>query len=428
MSADRRDGKPGCRLGLAALVLACATAFAGESMDEGVRAYREGRFDAARAAFERAAQEEPDRAAVRFNLGLAHYKLGNYPEARREFLRVRKDAGMRAVAEYHLGLVAARLGQTRRAEAHLRAAASSDSRQLRGLAGKALRRLGGKPDARAPAAYAMVGAGYDDNRNRIARDIEIEGQDRASAYLDAYGMLLYPIPAAADLDLRAVAFRRDYETDDALDQSALQLSLRQNWRPAGWRLTLAAEAEAIGLRDDSLVRSAGLGFEAQRRLGPVTLRARYQPAKVQADRAFDYLDGWRHRGGVSADFNVGEQQWRLGYEIEESSQGYGAEDDVVYGQAPLRQGPVLRWSRALSPRLELDLSAAWRKSRYDDRDVLPDTPRRNDDLLQLGASLAWRLDAAWGLVLDYRFADNHSSDDSYDHRRHTVLAGVEWRY
>lgn len=397
-------------------------------MDDGVRAYREGRFEAAKAAFERAAQEEPDRAAVRFNLGLAHYKLGHYPEARRAFLRVRKDPAMRAVAEYHLGLVAARLGQTRRAETHLRAAASSESRQLRELAASALRRLGGKPEARTPSAYVMIGAGYDDNRNRIAEDIEIDGQDRASAYLDAYGVLHYPVSVARELDLRAVAFRRDYETDDTLDQSALQVSLRQNWRPAGWRLTVAAEGEVIGLRDDSLVHSAGLGFEAQRRLGPATLRARYQPANVRADRDFDYLDGWRHRGGVSADFNVGEQQWRLGYEVEQSSQGYGAEDDVVYGQAPLRQGPVVRWSRALSPRVELDLTAAWRKSRYDAREDLPDTPRRNDDLLQLGASLAWRLDASWGLVLDYRFADNRSSDDSYDHQRHMVLAGFEWRY
>lgn len=397
-------------------------------MDDGVRAYREGRFEAAKAAFERAAQEEPDRAAVRFNLGLAHYKLGHYPEARRAFLRVRKDPAMRAVAEYHLGLVAARLGQTRRAETHLRAAASSESRQLRELAASALRRLGGKPEARTPSAYVMIGAGYDDNRNRIAEDIEIDGQDRASAYLDAYGVLHYPVSVARELDLRAVAFRRDYETDDTLDQSALQVSLRQNWRPAGWRLTVAAEGEVIGLRDDSLVHSAGLGFEAQRRLGPATLRARYQPANVRADRDFDYLDGWRHRGGVSADFNVGEQQWRLGYEVEQSSQGYGAEDDVVYGQAPLRQGPVVRWSRALSPRVELDLTAAWRKSRYDAREDLPDTPRRNDDLLQLGASLAWRLDASWGLVLDYRFADNRSSDDSYDHHRHMVLAGFEWRY
>jgi tetratricopeptide (TPR) repeat protein len=428
MPRPRRYGQKGLRLGLVALLFACAQAFAMTAMDEGVRAYRDGRYEEALAAFERAAREEPERAAVRFNLGLAHYKLGHYPEARREFLRVRKDTSMRAVAEYHLGLVAGRLGQTRRAEAHLRAAASSDSRQLRELAANALRRLGGKPDARSPAAWAMLGAGHDSNRNRIDEDIAIEGQDRESAYVDAWGTLLYPLPVSPELDLRAVAFRRDYETDDTLDQSSVQLSLRQSWRPAGWRLTMAAETEAILLRDDSLVKAAGVGLEAQRRLGPTTLRLRYQPAKVQADSAFDYLDGWRHRGGVTLDFNIGEQQWRLGYEIEESSQGYEAGDDIVYGQAPLRQGPVLRWSHALSPSIELDLSAAWRRSRYEQYDDVFPAPRRNDDLLQGGASLSWQIDRAWGLVLDYRYARNYSSDDTYDHRRQMLLLGVEWRY
>lgn len=427
-SSCLRNGKHGLRLGLAALLFACAPVLAGTAMDEGVRAYRDGRYEEALVAFEQAAREEPERAAVRFNLGLARYKLGHYTEARREFLRVRKDASMRAVAEYHLGLVAGRLGQTRRAEAHLRAAASSESRQLRELAASALRRLGGKPDARTPSAWVMLGAGYDDNRNRIDEDIVIEGQDRESTYVDALGLLVYPVPVRSELDLRAVAFRRDYETDDTLDQSSLQLSLRQSWRPALWRLTLAAESEMILLREDSLVNALGIGLEAQRRLGPATLRLRYQPAKVQADSEFDYLEGWRHRGGVSVDFNIGEQQWRLGYEIEESSQGYEAGDDIVYGQAPLRQGPVLRWSHALSPALELDLSAAWRRSRYEQYDDLFPAPRRNDDLLQGGASLNWQIDPAWGLVLDYRYARNYSSDDTYDHRRQMLLLGFEWRY
>ena len=396
-------------------------------MEDGVAAYRKGDFATALPLFQKAVSEAPDDASARFNLGLTQYRLGQYGVARKNFLRLRSEPGMKAVAEYHLGLVAARLGQNERAAQHLRAAAAGDSQPLRQLARAALAKLGERPDARVPVAYVMGGLGYDDNRNRVAKSVDLPGQDPESVYADIVAQGLYPLPLEGEYDLRATAFHRNYETDDDLDQSSLQLGVRRSWRPGAWRLSVSVESESILLRDRNLVQAVGLGFEGVRRIGESTLRLRYQPAHVYSDSSFDYLDGSRQRALVMQEFNLAGLQWRAGYELEQSAQGDGVQQDVIYGQAPLRHGPFLRLGRSISPSLSADLSASLRRSRYDDDDPLGGD-RRQDDLLQLGASLRFQAGRDWGLLLDYRYSDNRSSIDDYDHDRHTVLIGVEWRY
>jgi len=396
-------------------------------MEQGVAAYRKGDFAAALSHFTQAAAEAPEDASVRFNLGLSQYRLGQYQAARKNFLAIRAAPDMNAIAEYHLGLVAARLGQNERAARHLRAAAAGDSKRLRDLARAALAQLGERPEARVPTAYLMGGLGFDDNRNRVAKSVDLQGQDPESAYVDLVGQGLYPLAWEGEYDLRATAFHRNYETDDELDQSSLQLGFRRSWRPGAWRLSVSAETESILLRDSNLVQSVGLGFEGVRRVGYSSLRLRYQPAHVYADNSFDYLDGSRQRALAMQEFMLAGLQWRVGYELEQSAQGDGVEADVVYGQAPLRHGPFVRAGKTLTPRITSDLSASVRRSRYKDDDPLG-ADRRRDDLLQLGASLRFQAGRSWGLLLDYRFSDNRSNVDDYDHDRHTVMAGIEWRY
>jgi hypothetical protein len=241
------------------------------------------------------------------------------------------------------------------------------------------------------------------------------------------GQGLYPLAWEGEYDVRATAFHRNYETDDELDQSSLQLGFRRSWRPGAWRLSVSAETESILLRDSNLVQSVGLGFEGVRRVGNSSLRLRYQPAHVNADNSFDYLDGSRQRALAMQEFTLAGLQWRVGYELEQSAQGDGVEADVVYGQAPLRHGPFVRAGKTLTPSITSDLSASVRRSRYKDDDPLG-ADRRRDDLLQLGASLRFQAGRSWGLLLDYRFSDNRSNVDDYDHDRHTVMAGIEWRY
>jgi tetratricopeptide (TPR) repeat protein len=395
----------------------------------GVQAYRADDYALALQKFRAARAQQPDSGPVLFNLGLCQYQLRQYAEARRSFLALRRHADLAGVAEYHLGLVAARVGQADRAAMHLRAAASGDAPALRALARRALDLLSDRPVAQVPAAWVLFAAGNDSNRNRLDEDIEIAGRDRASAYTELNAVLQYPLPWRGDLDLRAGAFQRDYTTDDDLDQRSLSLALRNTWRLRPWTLTLAGESEAIELENRGTVSALGVGLQAVRRAGGRTLRLRYQPAHVWADPEVDYLEGTRQRLDVAQEFQWGGLLLGVGYEVEDNDQAGRGIDDTTGTQAPLRHGPYLRLSRALTPRLSLDLNLAYRRGRFDDLD-LPGRPleRRVDELGYVGSALRWRLGRSWGLRLDYRWSDNRSTLDVYDYRRHMLQAGLDWRY
>ncbi len=393
-------------------------------MTEGVDAYRRGDFHAASTAFEAAAASAPNDPAVIFNLSLARYRLGEFAGARVGFEQLLNNDGMRTIAHYHLGLIAAQTNDLAQARALL-ATAAADSGRVGDLARAALGRLGPEAAARPVRAYVMAGLGFDDNRNRLDKSVVITGRDPEAAYTDLVAQALAPLPWQGEYDLIATLYRRDYETDDALDQSSLQLALRKTWQPAGWRLAAALESASILLRDLSLVQSTGLGLEAEHRLGPGTVRLRYQPAQMQAEGDFDYLDGRRQRAMLAHDSNLAGMSVRVGWEYEQSGQADDLEADIIYGQAPHRHGPFLRLSRALRPGLLATARAGLRNSRYDSDDGL--TTDREDDLLQLGLALRLSVPGNVTLLVEYRYQDNQSNVPDYDYDRTTVLAGLEWR-
>jgi tetratricopeptide (TPR) repeat protein len=415
------------------LCLSVASALPAGATDDpfadGVRAYRGRDFAAARELFVQARARQPDSGPVLFNLGLSEYQLGDFAAARRCFLQLRRYPELTAVAEYHLGLVAARVGQFDRAAAHLRAASAGGSAELRRLAQAALQMLSDRPVARVPAAYVLFAAGADSNRNRLDDDVEIPGRDAESAYTELSAVGQYPLRWGKELELRGSAFQRDYGTDDELDQRSLGLSLRNTWRLRPWTFSLAAESETVHLDTRGLVNSLGLGAQAVRRAGGSSLRLRYQPARVWADPDLDYLEGSRQRLDVAQEFQWGGMLFSLGYELEDNSQAARGVEDTTGTQPPLRHGPYLRLSRAFTPRFTADLNLSYRHGRFED----PDLPqlsldRRIDELYYLGSALRWRIGSNWGLRLDYRYADNRSTLEVYDYRRHMLQAGLDWRY
>lgn len=395
-----------------------------DTLQSGIESYRNGDFHTARSAFEAALAASPDDPVVTFNLALTRYRLGDYAAAQAGFRQLRSQPDMRAIADYHLGLIAAQTGDLPTARALLGSVAAEPDR-IGDLARAALGRVAPHRAPKRIRAYVMAGLGYDTNRTRLARSVELSGRDPEAAYSDLVAEALAPLPWRGEYDLRATLFRRDYETDDALDQSALQLSLRKTWRPAEWRLGAALETESILLRDMSLVQSTGVGLEAEHGLGPGILRLRYQPAHVQAEDDFDYLDGPRQRAMLAHDSVLAGMSVRLGWEYEQSDQADDLEADIVYGQAPHRHGPFVRLSRTLRPGLQATARAGLRNSRYDSDDGL--MPDREDDLLQLGLALRLTIPGNVTLLVEYRFQDNQSNAPDYDYDRTTVLAGLEWR-
>jgi len=417
---------------IAALVISLvfSPAVAANALEDGIRAYRAGNLESALQLFSAALAENPADSIARFNRALTLYRLGRYDEARAAFLALRELAlreapDMDMIAEYHLGLVDARQGRRASAASHFERVMRGDNARLATLARAARGRLASEQTP-SPRAFAMLGIGFDDNRNRVNENEEIPGRDPEAAFTDTAGQLLLPLDALRPrYDVLLAGQHRDYMTDDALDQTVIGVALRHALAAGHWRIVLAAETEHTLLRDNSLVNALGVGIEASREQAFGRLRLRYEPAHVSAEGDFDYLDGARHQATIVQELRLGPNALRLGWALEQSSQASEFEEDIIYGQAPRRHGPFVQWDYPLTPRLQLGLRAAWRDSRYETDD--PGTEKRHDELLQLGAILRLQLNESWNLLLDFRRFENHSSVDTYRYDRNTLFAGFEWR-
>ncbi len=98
-------------------VTSVATGQSGDVFEQGVQAYREGRYEQAIELFERANREKPHPALV-YNIGQAHEKLGNVERAIaafREYLRVSPDARDREEVERRIAALMERSAHTHQA-------------------------------------------------------------------------------------------------------------------------------------------------------------------------------------------------------------------------------------------------------------------------------------------------------------------------
>jgi hypothetical protein len=346
---------------------------------------------------------------------------------------LREHSGMSGAADYHLGLIAAQRGDRDEAVLRLSAAAAGDSPELRRLAQTALGRLQDQRPARRFAGYARGGLGFDSNRNQVSESLRIEGPQPESGYADVYGSVIQRLAGPGRTDLRANLFVRDYAVDDALDQAAILLGLRNAWPIRTWTLALGADLEAAMLGGHGLYEVLSLNIEAARRFGSSTLRLRYRPSVIDAGSTYDYLDGQRHQIELSQNIALGASTLLIGYEVELNDRRDLESGDQFFSQSPLRQGPFLRFTRELMENLSLDVTAAYRHSRYPDANVFEQggslvTERRDESLTHVGAVLRLALDPAWALRLDYRRSDNRSTLEQYDYVREVVSLNVEWRH
>ena len=154
-----------------------------------------------------------------------------------------------------------------------------------------------------------------------------------------------------------------------LDQAAIPLGLRNAWPIRSWTLALGADLEAATLGGHGLYEVLSLNIEAARRFGSSTLRLRYRPSVIDAGSTYDYLDGERHQLELSQNMPLGASTLQLGYEVELNDRRDFESGDEFFSQSPLRQGPFLRFSRELDEDLSLDVTAAYRRSRYRDANV-----------------------------------------------------------
>ena len=119
-STWRRRGS-GAALGTGLLLLAAPAQALGPfeanppSVERGLKAYDEGRFDDALREFKAAEKEAPGNPALEYNRGNALYRLGRYDEAREAYRRASESAGpsLKERDLYNMGNALAQLGDTK---------------------------------------------------------------------------------------------------------------------------------------------------------------------------------------------------------------------------------------------------------------------------------------------------------------------------
>lgn len=147
-------------------------------VDRGNRAFADGKYDEALAAYDEAEQALPRSAEVAYNRGNALYKLGRLDEAREAYARalIAEDSELRASDYFNMGNAFAGMGKDEEAiDAYRRALAlrrnDADTRHNLELV---LRRREQKPP-QAPDGGADAGPGSDGGRPDAGRDGGADG-------------------------------------------------------------------------------------------------------------------------------------------------------------------------------------------------------------------------------------------------------------
>ncbi|HME92388.1 MAG TPA: tetratricopeptide repeat protein [Myxococcaceae bacterium] len=97
-------------------------------VEQGQRAYEDGRYEDALKAFDQAKKELPSSAAVEFNRGNAFYKMGRHEDAKQAYRRAGETdrADLKEKDYYNLGNVWAEMGNAQEAIASYRKALTLD--------------------------------------------------------------------------------------------------------------------------------------------------------------------------------------------------------------------------------------------------------------------------------------------------------------
>jgi tetratricopeptide (TPR) repeat protein len=420
----------GMRTLLACLLLvlvppALAQAAGSAAFDAGVAAYRAGQTAEALAAFRQAQAAGLDTPQLHLNLGLSCYRLGRHDEARAAFERLREFPDYRHIADFHLGLVAARQGERGRAEALWRGVERDAPQQaLRDRARVARARLGGR--AGSASGYVLVAVGHDSNPALLDESLQPSGTGSASTEL--LGVADLPLGAAAGGTLwaQAGAYSRGYSESGAPDQSGLFAALARERHGASRRRD-ALEASTSRLDGEPFIDLFAAASEARPRVGEAGAAWRVQLARLEADAAHDYLDGWRLRAELEhhgrrvrygallelndrADLDTGTEFFshspvrvRLGFDL-----------DRPAGAWTLRWSLRDRYSAYLDPNRVLDGGGTLVEQ------------RRSENLVQAGLRARRPLARDANLLLEYQYQHNTSSVDGFDYDRHLLLTGLEW--
>jgi opacity protein-like surface antigen len=436
----------GILLVLLALCLPVAPVYAGEAPDEaantrftrGVQAFRAGDYELALHEFESAEKLGLDTWSLHFNQAVTCYHLGRYAQARARFEKLLATDANAERVRYNLGLVALRQGFDDEAYDHfLRVAGSTDDPALRKLAETQLAAF--VPVSRNPGrvhGFVDAGGGYDDNVALVPDPAVIVSTGEEDTFTELMGGMVARLNGTAQrgLRLKASAYWIDYSDLDAFDQVTLRGGLA--WRAPYdvWRTETSGYIDLVYLDDELFERLGSLSLQGTRDVGETaSLRLRASTAYIDAEGDFSALTGWRHQLLGELRDDLGNFDWRLGYEFELNDRDDRSTATESVSVSPQQHTLFARGDWQPGKDVTLFAGGEYRYSRYRDSNRIMSggksvTETREDRTWRASAGIDWHLSKSWMITGEYRYSRNDSNLDDYDYTSNRFMAHLEYLF
>lgn len=389
---------------------------ASDAFAAGSRAFADGDYLRALAAFQSARDMGSPGPAVHYNIGVCNYRLGNYPQAAEAFEMVAGFPRMRSLGQYNLGLV--RLRQNRDAEARRlfeQAKAGANDPKIAQLADSALQRT--RPPADSSPAWTRFvdfSIGHDSNVALVDDATFPIGQSVDSSFTELVAVLSGPASSSSRLRFDGSVYSVRYADAGEFDQSALRVGGVYRWSAAAWRFEVGPHFSYSTLDGDGFEERLGAGIDLKRGIGPATvlgIRAVHDEVG-EGDSRFAFVEGSRTQLRVTVDRYSPRGRLTIAYDFEDN-------DRLEPGVSPQRGRFSLRYRHSMNPYWEADVWIAQRSAEYDD---LPTT--RNEDLTELSMGFFRDLGRGWQVSGSYLWADNDSTVAALSYTRNRISLGL----
>ena len=306
-----------------------------------------------------------------YNLGAVHFKLGSYFEAEAAYLRAARDPELTDISFYNLALVAVKQGDEKKTRMWLnRTIQTTYNPKIRQLAQTLLARLdetvSEAREQRAWSGVVSISAGYDDNVTLLSDAEAINSSGEDDSFIDVFGHAAVALFGSSfNLEVNGFVQRYEQLSTYDLDYGSLVISHAGDSRRWSQRSTLETAITLLDHNDFNRINT--LSWTGRRRLSrEQTLGLSYSIAQITSlDPAYDYLDGWRHRGKIEWLRAMGSGRAKLGYTLE-----YNDRKDLqnTYFTSYSSTGHTftLDLSHPLTNNLSVDVEAEIRNSTYHD--------------------------------------------------------------
>lgn len=428
-------------LALAILAVCPHRAFAaGNDADaafsSGVTLFRQGRYAAARAAFERARAEGLHSPVLFYDLGAIEFKLGNLDSARENFSRIVDDPGYGQYARYNLGLIALRTGDRDNArELFSTVARTANDPSLRVLAQRQLQRIPAAKPVQA-VGFLDVESGYDSNVVLRRTATAVTPSQRGSA---TFGMLAGGAGVVNGtwnhgLQMTGSVYYRGYTAVSGYDQILLQGGPRYRFSAGAWKLETAADLSYFRFGSSTLETQLVLRARATHALGGTgKLMLDGGVAGVRGGTNYGYLGGHYYYLGARGEWNIDAATFSLGYRHEIDSRNDLHTGTQFFSVSPTADtlSASLKWK--FDVRWRAKILAAYARSRYHDPDVFTQntalvTVRRVDEFDRLGVSLRRNFSPDLSLELSAERDDNRSTVSRYSYVQNLYLLRLSYLF